>query len=384
MRIGLIVLVSLLFAAAAVAQDSADTIRFATFNASLNRSEAGQLIADLSTPDNEQAQNVAHIIQIVRPDVLLINEFDYDAEGEALRLFHDNYLNVAQGDADPIAYPYSYAAPSNTGIPAEMDFNNDDQVGGPDDAFGFGFFPGQFAFVVYSLHPIDMDNLRTFQNFLWQDMPTNLLPTEFYSAEEAAIFRLSSKNHVDVPLLIGDSVVHFLVSHPTPPVFDGEEDRNGRRNFDEIRLWADYIDNAEYIYDDAGVVGGLANDARFVIAGDQNSDPLDGDSIEGAAQLLLDHPRVNTSLTPASEGAVEAAAVQGGANTDHESDPQFDTADFNDESPGNLRADYVLPSANLTLVDAGVYWLPSDDPLAALAAASDHRLVWIDVSLAAE
>ena len=33
-------------------------------------------------------------------------------------------------------------------------------------------------------------------------------------------FRLSSKSHWDVPLSIGGRTVHFLVSHPTPPVFD--------------------------------------------------------------------------------------------------------------------------------------------------------------------
>ena len=35
--------------------------------------------------------------------------------------------------------------------------------------------------------------------------------------------------------------VHVLASHPTPPTFDGAEDRNGRRNHDEIRFWADYV-----------------------------------------------------------------------------------------------------------------------------------------------
>ena len=55
------------------------------------------------------------------------------------------------------------------------------------------------------------------------------------------MFRLSSKSHWDVPIRIGRETVHFLVSHPTPPVFDGPEDRNGTRNHDEIRFWADYV-----------------------------------------------------------------------------------------------------------------------------------------------
>jgi Endonuclease/Exonuclease/phosphatase family len=201
------------------------------------------------------------------------------------------------------------------------------------------------------------------------------------------VFRLSSKSHWDIPIAIGHKQVHFLVSHPTPPVFDGPEDRNGRRNFDEIRFWADYISpgrRSRYIYDDHGRYGGLKPGALFVIAGDQNADPLDGDSVPGAIQQLLEHPRVNTKLTPASEGGPQQAALQGGANLTHQSDPTFDTADFVDTAPGNLRADYVLPRRNMEIVDAAVFWARTDDPVFALVGvfpfpSSDHRLVWIDV-----
>jgi Endonuclease/Exonuclease/phosphatase family len=372
-----------------------ERIRFATFNASLNRNFEGQLIADLSTPGNAQAQTVAEIIQRVRPEVLLINEFDFDSGNVALRLFQDNYLSVSQNGASPIVYPYRYTAPSNTGIPSGFDFNNNGVIGGPDDAYGFGFFPGQFGMAVYSQHPILFSQIRTFQNFLWKDMPGARLPddpatpapADWYSPAEQAVFRLSSKSHWDVPVRVDGDTIHFLVSHPTPPVFDGPEDRNGTRNFDEIRLWADYITpgpSSFYIYDDAGKRGGLAPFSRFVIAGDQNSDPLDGDSIPGSIQQLLDHPLVNTTKTPSSAGAVEAALLQGGANTTHRSDPKFDTADFADTAPGNLRADYVLPRKNLRIVDSAVFWPLQSDPLFRLTGvfpfpSSDHRLVWVDI-----
>ena len=62
-------------------------VRFATFNASLNRNFAGQLVEDLSTTNNAQAETVAEIIQRVRPDVLLINEFDFVANDVAAELF---------------------------------------------------------------------------------------------------------------------------------------------------------------------------------------------------------------------------------------------------------------------------------------------------------
>ena len=58
-------------------------VRFATFNASLNRATEGQLERDLSTGDNEQARNVAETLQRANPDVVLVNEFDYVPGGKA-------------------------------------------------------------------------------------------------------------------------------------------------------------------------------------------------------------------------------------------------------------------------------------------------------------
>jgi hypothetical protein len=401
MATALLILPALLAPAASSAAGAPTATRFATFNASLNRNNAGQALAELSVPGNAQGNTIAEIIQRIRPEVLLINEFDYEAptaahpEGPLVDAFRTNYLEIGQNGAAPISYPYAFVAESNTGIPSGFDLNNNGVVAGPDDAFGFGFFPGQFGMAVLSQHPIVTRDVRTFQHFLWQDMPGALLPddpnlpgeADWYSPEELDVFRLSSKSHWDVPVQIGRRIVHFLVSHPTPPVFDGPEDRNGTRNHDEIRFWADYVSpgaRSAYVYDDAGGRGGLAPGALFVIAGDQNSDPLDGDSIPGSAQLLLEHPLVNTSLTPTSEGAVEANALQGGINLNHLGDPKFDTADFSDSAPGNLRADYVLPRIGLRMTDAGVFWPLQADPLFRLTGvfpfpSSDHRAVWIDV-----
>jgi hypothetical protein len=380
-------------------------LRFATFNASLNRNIDGQLMSDLAVPGNAQADAVAEIIQRIRPDVLLINEFDYDAGGVALQGFLDNYLGVPHGDAEIIEYPYTFIAPSNTGIHSGLDLNNDtlfDPVASPfnfvyaNDSFGFGWFPGQFGMAVLSRYPIDTSNVRTFQQFLWKDMPGAMLPTNpdgssWYTPEALDIFRLSSKSHWDVPIQIDGKTVHFLTSHPTPPVFDDPDiDQNGTRNNDEIRFWADYIipSRSGYIYDDNGQSGGLPPGALFVIAGDQNSDPFDGDSVPGSIQQLLEHPLVNTKVTPDSEGGPEQAILQDENNDLHLGDPAFDTADFSEASfggPGNLRADYVLPRKQLLIFDAGVFWPTTDDPLFRLTGfgfpvvSSDHRLVWVDV-----
>ncbi|MDJ0511216.1 MAG: phytase [Crocosphaera sp.] len=376
-------------------------VRFATFNASLNRNYEGELIAELTTSDNAQAQTVTEIIQRVNPDVLLINEFDFDSEDEAVELFKNNYLNVGQNGVNPVDYPYFYVAPSNTGIASGFDLDNNGEVvttpgepGYGNDAFGFGNFPGQFGMAVYSKYPIDFDNIRTFQNFLWRDMPGALLPIDtdtgesFYSEEELDVFRLSSKSHWDLPLIIDGETVHFLVSHPTPPVFDGPEDKNGNRNHDEIRFWADYITpgNSAYIYDDQGNFGGLKAGTKFVIAGDQNADPFDGDSVNSAINQLLDNPQINTVMNPSSDGGVDASLRQGNINESHQGNPAFDTADFNDNSPGNLRVDYVLPSENLEVTNSGVFWPTADDSLFNLVGdfpfpSSDHRLVYTDINV---
>jgi hypothetical protein len=141
-------------------------VRFATFNASLSRSSGGQLIIDLSTPDNPQAKAVAEIIQRSQPDVLLINEFDYDEESTAAQLFLENYLSISQNGARPINYPYWFIAASNAGVPSGFDLDNDGLVGGPNDAFGFGDFPGQYGMAVYSRFPLDLGKVRTFRFIL--------------------------------------------------------------------------------------------------------------------------------------------------------------------------------------------------------------------------
>ncbi len=67
---------------------------------------------------------------------------------------------------------------------------------------------------------------RNFGRFSGRDMPGALLPKKpdggsWYSTEALGVLRLSSKNHCDVAMRVGDKVIHILASHPTPPAFDG-------------------------------------------------------------------------------------------------------------------------------------------------------------------
>jgi endonuclease/exonuclease/phosphatase family metal-dependent hydrolase len=362
------------------------TIRIATFNIAMGFEQKGEMAAALQNPQHERLRQVAAILQTVRPDIVLLNEFDFDPAIDAASLLNQNFLSIATNSLQPIEYSYSFRSESNTGLVSGLDIDSDGKFDGPADAWGFGHFAGQYGMLLLSRFPIDVDNVRTFQKFRWSELtgarrPRNPDGTDFYPDETWQQLRLSSKSHWDVPIQLGDSTLHVLAFHPTPPVFDGPENRNGLRNFDEIRFWADYLrpESSAHWIDDQERPGGLAVSEQFVILGDLNADPNDGDSEPGASQQLLDHERVDASFTPLSNGAAAASAAQGGLNTQQKGNPAADTADFNDRYTGNLRLDYVLPSNGFTALGGGVFWPAANEPGHPWVNVSDHHLVWMDL-----
>ncbi|MEN8754873.1 MAG: endonuclease/exonuclease/phosphatase family protein [Akkermansiaceae bacterium] len=347
-------------------------IRVATYNTSLALTTRGRLAAELRATTFNQARQIAEVIQMIEPDIILLNEFDYDAGSAALTRFNNNYLAISQNGQTAQNYPYRYTAPSNTGIHSgfDLDHNNvidnspgDTGYGG--DAFGFGEFEGKYGMAILSKFPVDTAAIRTFQLLKWQDMPGNLIPTTFYTEDEKAALRLSSKSHWDIPVEVNGQRIHLLCSHPTPPVFDGPEDRNGRRNHDEIRLWADFLTpaNAGYLTDDQGNPASLPETERFILLGDQNADPTRGDSFQSAINQWLNHPRIDASFTPKRTGT----------STPTTSDY---TASF------SLRVDYVLPSkSGFEIRDGAVFWPTGNSPGANRIGASDHRPVYLDLEI---
>ena len=248
--------------------------------------------------------------------------------------------------------------------------------------------------VVLSRYPIqeDRDNKSIgLRKKVWGMLEDTNMPQAYYTDSARREMRLSSKTHAEVTVKIGEETLRLFISHPTPPVFDGPEDRNGWRNRDEIWLWRDYIRSWTFnTYTTWSRSGDLEADRRFdawlcnfIVMGDLNADPNDGESRPDALTPLLNPLSGLRDTKPTSLGAVKAAKAQGGKNAQHKSDPAADTADFPDDElgPGNLRVDYVLPSIFLDVVGSGVYWPTTDDPHAYLNKASDHRLVWVDVRL---
>lgn len=373
------------------------TVRVATFNIEDVRQE------DVSRADNPRLKAIAEVIQRIGPNIIFLNEIAYDMPGapgfkegdqpgQNAARFVENYLNVAQAPGlTPIKYK-AFMAPVNTGLFSGMDLDNDGKVtdsyptppgtkpdGWPgaqtpagrafgNDCWGFGTFPGQYgmALLVDERLTIDEANVRTFQKLPWDYVTGNLIPTKadgtpWYTDEEKALVRLSSKSHWDVPVKLPNGAeLHVFASHPTPPVFDGPEDRNGRRNHDEIRFWMDYLSNDPYIVDDNSKYGGFGSEAPFVIVGDLNADPKKGDSFKNPISKLMAARRVSREFTPKAD--IEVANLE-----------PTDTAMF------KMRVDYVLPSKELKVTQGGIWrTLPGANATGGKFP-SDHFPVWVDL-----
>ncbi len=361
-----------LLLALAAGPAAAETLRLATFNADLSRDGPGLLLRDILSGEDARIGAAADIVVHVDPDILLITKFDYDRGGAALDAFAET---LAERGA---AYPHRFALRPNTGMATGRDMIGDGRRGTADDKQGYGRFAGQAGMALLSRHPV-ADGVRDFSDFLWRDLPGALIPERdgapFPSDEVFEIQRLSTTGHWDVPVALPDGrVLNLLAFYTSPPVFGGPENRNLRRNHDEVRFWTLLLD---------GELPMPPPEPPFAVIGDSNLDPHDGDGMQAAMRDLLAHPALQDPA-PESAGALAAA---GEAEAAQAGDPARDTTEWRmADGPGNLRVDYVLPSAELTVRDAEVFWPHPDDPAHALLgegdeAASRHRLVWVDIAL---
>ena len=326
---------------------TAETLRIATYNTELGRAGPGLLLRDLEEGD-PQAKAVARIVAHARPDVVVLQGIDWDAGGATLSALSDRIAEAGW------PMPHGMAPRPNAGIASGRDLDGDGRPGGPGDALGWGRFAGSGGLALLSRHPIDAGRLRDHTSFRWADVP---------SADPApsdAGLPVASVGIWVATILAPGGPVDILALHATPPVFDGPEDRNGRRNRDELAL--------VHMLIEAG--GPDGPEPPFVVAGDLNLDPQDGEGRHDALHRLVASRRI---VDP--EPIHDAAAPETGG---HLGDPRQDTVAW--DGPGRLRVDYVLPSSDWRIGSAGVVWPTPGDDLAEIAeTASRHRLVWVDV-----
>jgi len=318
-----------------------ETLRIAAWNIGLSRDGPGLLLNDFGK-NTDEITAIVNAIASSAADVILLSGFDNDFENLAATALRDQLALAGQD------YSYLLALNGNEGVPSGLDLDGDGRLNGWNDNWGFGKFQGHDSMVLLSRLPVEAT--RSWTKFLWSDLPGARLPSTssgpFPNADIAAQLRLSSHSHWDVGLQLDDSFLHLLISNPTPPVFDGPEDTNGLRNNDEIAFWLHYLGGAALL-DDAGDAAPFSGQA-FVVLGDLNADPARGDGIGTALRALLADPRL-----------IVPAQLQG------------PTAYW--ESLPPMRVDYILPSADLDILDGGT-------AAAVDEAATAHRLIWLDVT----
>ncbi|WP_259400422.1 endonuclease/exonuclease/phosphatase family protein [Roseovarius sp. SCSIO 43702] len=327
----------------------------ATWNIDAERKGPGLLLRDIQRGD-PQIEAAAAIAARIAPDILLLQGVDYDHDLLALRALRDRFA------AAGIAYPHLFALRPNTGWPTGQDIDGDGRTGEPEDAVGYGRFSGQGGMALLSRYPIDRAGARDLSAVPWAALPAALLsdderqPLLLRGAE--ASFPLASVAHWIVPLDTPQGKVSLLALHAGPPVFDGPDDRNGRRNHDQIMFWIEVLN---------GSFGAVPTE-RFVVIGDTNQDPQRGEGRKSAIRALLSDPRLTDPRPVRSE-------AEGVARADLHATVAWPETDL-----PPMRVDYILPSRDWRVVDAGVYWPRAGDPAAEAALASGHRLVWVDLA----
>lgn len=334
----------------------AQDLRLVLWNVGLERRGPGLLLRDIEGGKDAQIAAVLAVLAQLDADIVVMTGFDHDPGLHALSAFA---LRLQQAGN---SYPYPFSPRPNSGQPTGLDVDGDGRLNEPEDAQGWGRFPGTGGIAILSRLPLLQDQVQDFTAFLWRDLPQANLPPGMDTGL-AAIQRLSSHNHLILPVLLPDGrALPLMIWHATPPAFDGVEDRNGRRNADEAAFWLHLLN---------GDLPMQQPSPPFILLGDANLDPKDGDGIPGTLRALLNHPAVKDPAPRGTHRRVEPA---------HIGDPAIDTAIYADL--GGLRLDYLLPSPDIAILASGVLWPPADDPLATvLATASHHYPVWMDLSL---
>lgn len=365
-------------ASASVVEKDEGDLRVATLHAGITADPdaddpVDQLISSLSTGNHIPARAVAQTAQINDPDVLVLTGVSYDEDGAVAELLRTRYLASGQHGETSLDYPYVYAASTNSGRDSGADLDGDGVIGGPGDAVGYGEFPGQYGNLIFSKHPIVEDEVRSFQNFLWSDLPDNSMPEDEHSELEESVLRLPETNLLDVPVEVDGETVHVVT---TSTAVQQTDDVAVARSNDLRRVIGDYVSgNAWYLYDDEGETGPLDAGTPFVVAG---SPVITGESPEDLSPLL-EAPGVQD---PEPEAITEVSLEERPGPLEDTDE----TATHFVEQGGDLRTSYVLPSTGLDVSGSGVFWPGSGelgyevvDPTSSYALLD--RLVWVDLTL---
>lgn len=281
------------------------------------------MLRDLLSGKDLQLEAIQDTIAKTDSDILVLTDFDFDAFGIAAQAL------IANLEMRGAAYRHLFAIAPNSGVSTNLDLDENGRYGEPRDAQGYGRFLGDGGLLVLSRCPLSL--AQDFSHILWGDVHQTRMP-ETTGESIRNNQRLSSTAHwvLDVSCEFSFELAVFAA---TPPVFDGPDERNDRRNADEIALWTRWVSE---------------HSGLFVIAGNANLDPNKGEGYRDAIQELLTAQTVKDPL------------------------PNVDTAFWPEDRGGHLRVSYVLPSANFDVLGSGMSHEPQ---------IGAHGLVWTELTL---
>ena len=336
----------------------------ATYNSDLSSYGPGLVLQHLLKANDPQTEAAIAVIQHLNADVLLLTDIDYDYENAALIALQSRLRKLG------VEYPEVIALRPNTGISTGMDIDRDGALAGPRDAQAYGRFSGQAGMAILSKLPIDRAHIVDLTAFLWKDLPKADLPPDM-TEDAKALQRLSTSGHYIVPISYApDHKLNLLVWSATRPVFDGPEDRNGRRNADETALWLHFLaGDLPQIPPETGTYA--APKTPFLLMGQPNLDPKDGQGNSNHLNALMALPALQDPQPQGTSGRTDP----------YNGNTSRDTALLPKSGIG-LRLDMILPSADIEVTGSGVLWPPDSDPFSAtLTLASRHRPVWVKLAL---
>ncbi|MFK7877406.1 MAG: endonuclease/exonuclease/phosphatase family protein [Paracoccaceae bacterium] len=331
------------FGIISVVQSQADTsLRVAFYHTELSRKGPGLLLRDIQRGEDPQIIAILDVISKVAPDIVVLASFDWDEYNAALTAFSQALETAGH------AMPHVFAAQPNRGRPTGLDLNGNGRFHEAEDAQGFARFTGADGLAILSRWPIVVPEIINASAMLWADLPDALLPYPDSPKGLELIKTLSTTAHWLIPVETPSQGRAWIGTYfATAPVFDGPEDRNGRRSHDETAFWTKLLDKTlPFMPPD-----------HLIIAGHANLDPKRGEGRCCAIRDLLNNPKTQ--------------------------DPLGDqiTVDWRRDDLENMRVSYMLPDKTWLVRDAGIYW---PDPGTAhgdqAATASRHRLIWVDVA----
>ena len=297
---------------------------------------------------NPQLAQAVAVLKKLKPDLLSINEMQYDLPGVPNASFTSTGQNMMALTTlmgwKPLGISFD---PANTGLLARPQADGtyptdttDPQFEPYSDPINYGIFPAEYATAGASRFPIVRK--LVFQDLKWAKFRPDRKVEGFLDAFGEPLKRetteLFDKNFTDAVLNIQGKEVHFILFHTVPSFDFGKEGSpNIERNGDQLAFLEWYLTGkTEFeVPADLGIEP-LAQGALFVAVGDWNTDVVRNPSNPGSRVIQRLFKSTRPWLAP------ETLAFS------YESQP-FTV------KPYQNQFDYLLMSKQINVVKSGIY-----------------------------